>query len=71
MRRLTSIVAGILLGGMVGAALGLLFAPYSGSILRNNIVDYTNKLRDEIKQAAAERRIELEQQLSDLRAPVE
>jgi gas vesicle protein len=70
MRRLTSIVAGILLGGMVGAALGLLFAPYSGSILRNNIVDYTNKLRDEIKQAAAERRIELEQQLSDLRAPV-
>jgi gas vesicle protein len=70
MRRLTSIVAGILLGGMVGAALGLLFAPYSGSILRNNIVDYTNKLRDEIKQAAAERRIELEQQLSDLRTPV-
>ena len=69
MRRFTSFVVGALLGGLVGTALAMLFAPYSGDVLRQQVVDYSSRVRDEVRQASLDKRIELEKQLADLRGP--
>ena len=65
--RAGSFLEGIILGGLLGAVLALLFAPSSGENLRSQILTEIDKLRGEISQAANERRIELEQQLADLK----
>ncbi len=65
--RAGSFFEGLILGGMLGAILALLFAPSSGDNLRQKIQDELEKLKGEISEAASERRIELEQQLADLR----
>jgi gas vesicle protein len=70
MRRLTSFIVGVLLGGLVGTSLAMLFAPSSGEVLRQQVKDYSARMRDEMRQASMDKRIELEHQLVDLRAPV-
>jgi gas vesicle protein len=70
MRRITSFLVGVIMGGLIGATLALLFAPSSGTTLRHSVVDYVQNVQDEVRQAATDKRIELEQQLADLRAPV-
>jgi len=62
-----SFIEGLIFGGLLGATLALLFAPSSGDNLRSQIQAELEKLKGEISQAASERRIELEQQLADLR----
>ena len=57
------------MGALVGATLALLLAPYSGEALRGEIRERFNVLQDELSQAAAERRIELETYLDTLRKP--
>ncbi len=69
MNRFLSFISGILMGALVGAALALLFAPASGEELRLQLQERTAQVQAQVKQAAAERRSELEQQLSALRAP--
>ncbi len=69
MRRLTSFIVGILVGGVVGTTLAMLFAPSSGEALRQQMVDYSTRVRDEVRQASMDKRIELERQLTDLRTP--
>jgi len=69
MRRFLSFLAGALVGGMVGAVVAILLAPVSGSDLRTQLLDRATKMQDEVKAAAAARRLELEQQLAALRAP--
>ena len=69
MRRFLSFLAGALVGGLVGAAVAILLAPVSGSDLRSQLRDRALKMQDEVKAAAAARRLELEQQLAALRAP--
>ena len=69
MRRLLTFFSGVVLGGLVGAALALLFTPASGEQLRGNIQSRYIELRDEVQQAAESRRIELEEQLRELRKP--
>ena len=71
MRRFTSFVVGALLGGLVGTSLAFLFAPASGAALRLKIADYYDQVVDEVGRAASDKRIELESQLAELRAPAE
>jgi len=47
----------------------MLFAPYSGDVLRQQVVDYSSRVREEVRQASLDKRIELEKQLADLRGP--
>lgn len=69
MGRVTNFLLGALVGATIGAAMALLLAPASGDELRHQIGERTNKLQIEIKNAAATKRAELEQQLASLRAP--
>ena len=68
MRRFTSFVVGALLGGLVGTSLAFLFAPASGTVLRQRIADYYEQVVDEVSRAANDKRIELEGQLAELRS---
>jgi gas vesicle protein len=69
MRRAFSFFIGVLLGGLVGATLSLLFAPSSGTELRGKIGSQARNLANEVRQAASTKRIELQQRLDTLRAP--
>ena len=69
MRKFFSFLIGTTMGALVGATLALLLAPNSGEDLRGQIRDRFNVLQDELSQAAAERRIELETYLESLRKP--
>jgi len=69
MRRALGFFIGATLGGMVGAVLALLFTPLSGDELRTQINERTASLTAEVRQAAATKRIELQERLEDLRAP--
>lgn len=69
MKRFVSLLAGFLTGAVVGATLAILFAPSSGQELQAQIQDRYYGLRDEVTEAAAQRRAELEEQLAALRAP--
>ena len=69
MRRILSFFIGVLLGGLAGGVIALLFAPESGPELRNRIRERAENLAGEIRQAAATKRIELQERLDTLRAP--
>jgi len=69
MQRTFSFLAGALTGALVGATLAVLFAPVPGKTLRQDLQDRFNELRDEMQNAAADRRSELEAQLQSLRSP--
>jgi gas vesicle protein len=69
MKRFISLLAGFLTGAIVGGALAILFAPSSGQELKAEIQGRYYHLRDEVSEAAAQRRAELEEQLAALRAP--
>ncbi len=69
MRTVINFLFGFILGSLLGAALALLFAPFSGRELIDRIQGESVRIRSEISKAASDRRVELEQQLSVLRAP--
>jgi gas vesicle protein len=69
MRRILSFFIGVLLGGLAGGVMALLFAPESGPELRNRMRERAENLAGEIRQAAATKRIELQERLDALRAP--
>ena len=69
MRKTISFFIGVIMGGLVGATVALLFAPDSGSELRNQIRDRAESLTGEIRQAVGDRRIELQDRLETLRNP--
>jgi gas vesicle protein len=68
MSRFTNFMVGILLGGLTGSLLALLFAPSSGENLRNQMHETAIEVQEEVRQAAVARRTELEKQLAALRA---
>ena len=61
-------LGGLVLGSLVGASVALLLAPSSGAELRAQIQNEIERVQAEVNQAAADRRIELEQQLAALRS---
>jgi gas vesicle protein len=66
-RKIGNFLGGFFLGGLVGAAAGLLLAPYGGNELQNRIRGRVDALVEEGKEAAAARQAELEAQLEAFR----
>jgi gas vesicle protein len=60
---------GVTVGALIGSTVALLLAPESGEELRAQIRLRGENFANEVRQAANERRIELRQQLEQLRAP--
>ena len=69
MRRMVSFLYGAMLGGLIGSTVGLLLAPTTGDEIRNQMKERAQQVQLDVKNAAAARRAELEQQLAALRAP--
>jgi gas vesicle protein len=62
---------GILLGGIVGAALGLLFAPQSGEETREMIRDKGIEIRDKVEESATAARVQAEAMARDAKMKAE
>lgn len=58
-RQITGFFAGLLSGGIVGAAVIILLAPRSGSDTRQALIDKVNDIIDAGREAVAARRQEL------------
>ncbi|MEN6393095.1 MAG: YtxH domain-containing protein [Anaerolineaceae bacterium] len=69
MRKFFNLLSGMFIGALVGATLALLLAPESGENLRLQLCDRATRFRQDIADAAASRRAELEAQLEALRSP--
>jgi gas vesicle protein len=69
MHRIYSFLGGALLGGLIGAGISILLAPASGEELREQMQARAKQVELEVKNAAASRRAEMEQQLAELRTP--
>ncbi len=67
MRKFASFVLGAVLGAVVGSAVALLLAPSSGVTLQGQLNDSLNRLSGEVRQAATDRRKEMETELNALR----
>ena len=67
MRRLYNFVTGSILGGLIGAVVILLMTPSSGEELRDTARDRVDRFFQEIRNASANRRAELERQLEELK----
>jgi gas vesicle protein len=63
MRKVFSFLGGMMVGAFTGGLLALLLAPETGPELQQQIRDYVDQLVNEGKDAARQRRLELEQQL--------
>jgi gas vesicle protein len=71
MRRLVSFLLGATGGAIVGATIAILLAPESGQDLRSDLRNRISRFGDELKDAASQRRTELEHQLQSFRQPGE
>lgn len=69
MRNVIGFMAGLMCGAVVGAVAALLLAPVAGSELQQQFKSSVNAMLAEGKQAAADRRTELEAQLAALKQP--
>ncbi len=69
MRRFVALFAGLLTGALVGGVVALLFAPSSGKNFQQQVADSIDRLVGQVRQAADERRMDLENELEKLRQP--
>jgi gas vesicle protein len=67
--RTSDFLTGVFIGGILGAAAALLYTPAPGKTLRAQARDYIDNVRQEVRQAATTRRVELEQELATLKTP--
>lgn len=61
-----SFMAGAVIGGFIGAALGLLLAPQTGEELREHVGDYVDSKRAELDDAVNEGRAAAEQARAEM-----
>jgi len=66
MRKAIAFTFGAILGGILGGLAALLLTPYSGKELRSTIQQQVDDIQIEIKEAAQNKRAELEKQLEVL-----
>ena len=71
MRKAMAFVFGAVLGGVLGGLTALLLAPYSGDEMRSVIQKGVENIQIEVKEAAQQKRAELEDQLQDFINPQE
>lgn len=71
MKKAMSFIFGAVLGGVLGGLTALLLAPYSGEELRSVIQSGVENIQIEIKEAAQQKRVELEEQLQEFINPQE
>ena len=69
MRKALNFLRGLIIGGVVGAAIAILLAPTSGEEIRARFQERSIELKDEVVAVAGARRAELERELAALRAP--
>ncbi len=69
MKKFIYLLAGAILGGITGSVLVFLFTPSSGAEMRHRIRENFENLTEEIRSAAEQRRVELNEQLAKLRSP--
>lgn len=67
MKKAFNFVFGAILGGIIGGAAALLFAPTSGENLRLDLQKKAQNIQIEIQEAASKKRIELEKQLQEMK----
>ena len=61
-----SFLAGVVIGGLIGAALGLILAPQTGEELREHVGDFVDGKRAEWDEAVNEGRAAAEQARADM-----
>lgn len=61
-----SFLAGVVIGGLIGAALGLLLAPHTGEELREQVGDFVDGKKAEWDEAVNEGRAAAEQARADM-----
>ncbi len=69
MRRFLAFLGGVLSGGAIGTAVGLLFTPQSGDTMRESLRQRYARAREAGNAAAEHRRRELEAQLAEMTGP--
>jgi len=67
MKKMFSFLNGFVSGALVGGLVMLLFTPDSGEGFRESIKEKILNLKNEISDAAQEKRVELESELTKLR----
>ena len=61
-----SFLAGVVIGGLIGAALGLLLAPQTGDVFREQVGDFVDSKRAEFGDAVNEGRMAAEQARAEM-----
>jgi gas vesicle protein len=69
MGKMSSVLAGLVVGALVGMALVLLLTPRSGEETRQLLQDRADTVLAQGRQAAEERRLELTRQFEELKQP--
>jgi gas vesicle protein len=67
MNRFFSFLFGVVAGAVVGSTLALLFAPSSGRTLQEQMTELVDRVSGEVRDAANQRRNELEIELNRMR----
>ena len=67
MRKFFQFILGVITGAFLGSALVILLTPYSGSDLLKQVFSRLSALSDEIQQASTAKRLEMENELANLR----
>jgi gas vesicle protein len=63
-----SFLAGIVVGGLIGAAIGLLLAPASGDEIREQVGEFVGERRAQLEEAISEGRAAAEKARAELLA---
>jgi gas vesicle protein len=67
MKKALNFLLGAIIGGIIGGAAAVLFAPFSGEELRNQLRSRVDNIQIEIQDAAKKKRVDLETRLDELK----